>query len=114
MKLAIVGALFGAVLGLSACAGVTSTVNTDLSTAQAKAQIVINDYATLKAAALVVELADPQYDTAIEKVEAVADPIVAQLTPMVSDATADAATIESLYNQIEAQVTALKTALPAS
>jgi len=103
--------LLGGTLILSACAGTSTTVTADLATAQADAQKAILAYNNLKVVAAAAELAYPQYAAAITKAEGVADPIVAELTPLVTDASADAATIEALVAQIVAQEAAVAAAV---
>lgn len=110
-KLTLLAVALGSALALSACAGVSGTVTTSLATAQKDAQTVIVTYNGLKAAAAAFELVNPAYDVQITKAEALADPIVAELTPLVTDATADAATVEALVEQLQTQMTAVSTAV---
>jgi hypothetical protein len=112
MKLLLSTVALGSLIALGACTTAQqSTVTTGITTVQTNAQKVITGYDNAKTIAAAMVVLYPQYGAAVAMVEAKADPIVAELTPLVSDANADAATVEALIGTLQGQLTALTTAI---
>jgi hypothetical protein len=112
MKNLISIAALGSLIALGACTTAQqSTVTTGITTVQTNAEKVITGYDNAKTIAAAMVVLYPQYGAAVAMVEAKADPIVAELTPLVSDAHADAATVEALIGTLQGQLAALTTAI---
>jgi hypothetical protein len=108
LRIAITGA------GMLVLAGCTTaqvnTVTTSLATAQADASEAVTLYNVALGIAEVAAVSEPTLAPTLTQIEAVAGPIVSQLEPLVSDASADASTIESLVSTLKTQANSLTVA----
>jgi hypothetical protein len=94
-------------IGLSGCAGAVATITTDLATAQNDAANAVSLYEIAVGIANAAVIADPALGPTVTKVEGIAGPIVSQLEPLITDASADAATIEALVASLKTQANGL-------
>ena len=91
-------------------ASVNAAVTNSLAAAQAFLAQAVQFYGIAKGIALVAEVAAPQLAPVITAAIAVLDPLVAEATPLITAAAADATNVQNLATQIHVQAAALQVA----
>ena len=96
-------------LGLGGCAISAIQVQTDLANARVALDEAIKAYGIAKGIADVAVTADPALLLPVTAIEAVIDPLIPMAQTLLADASADAAQLKQVTQQITSQVIAVET-----